>query len=139
MDYFMNLIYNADRITVTLPKTSVGRSLCKNMTLEINYLNDSQLFQTIQTFSPSEIFGEEFECIFVFEDLKFDLNLWRNFDNNMALKNSFGGDYKYFRAAMKLRNLPQESTFSILTYNSAEITQAGLSKDVARSQECETG
>lgn len=28
MDYFMDLIYNADRITVNLPKTSIGRSLC---------------------------------------------------------------------------------------------------------------
>ena len=41
----------------------------------------------------------------------------------MALRNQFDvKDYKYFRVAMKLRNLPEEGTFSMLTYNSVEIT-----------------
>lgn len=70
--------------------------------------------------------------MFIFEDFKIDFDLWRKHDNNLALKNSFG-DYKYFRVAMKLRGLPEESTFSIQTYNSVEITQGGLSKDLARS------
>lgn len=56
----------------------------------------------------------------------------------MVLKNSFG-DYKYLRVALKLRNMPEESTFNIQTYNSAEITQAGLTNDLVKSKECKTG
>ncbi len=47
MEYFMDLIHDADRVTVNLPKTSIGRALCQNMTLDINFLNDSQTFETI--------------------------------------------------------------------------------------------